>query len=111
MTEPTMFNRLVVRLAQEITCACAVEGGSCIGTPDGLLAVNATIDPGAIVRALLGEMREPTAKMEAIAVPLPKHLMLDRAVEWVDRYKAATRADRLSARQTWQDLIDAVLVE
>ena len=59
----SLIERAAQSLTQEITAACAQTGGSCNGTPDGMLAVNATFDPRAVARAVLRALREPAPEM------------------------------------------------
>jgi len=58
-----MIDRLDTALVTAVTTECAKRGGACNHTPDGLLCVNATFDPKAVIRTLLLNMREPTKEM------------------------------------------------
>ena len=64
---------------------------------------------GVLAREVIEAMREPTEAMLASAVKEPVHLYAGRANGYVNSMKAATAADRMAARQRWQDLIDAAL--
>ncbi|MGK2908758.1 MAG: hypothetical protein ACSLE1_03015 [Sphingobium sp.] len=59
-----MIEQAARAVAQEITNACAATGGSCNGTVDGRLSVNATFDPAQVVRAVLAVIRVPSEEME-----------------------------------------------
>jgi len=51
--ERTDIERAADALAQAITSACVMNGGSCNWTIDGLLSVNATISPAVVIEAVL----------------------------------------------------------
>jgi hypothetical protein len=60
--------------------------------------------------AAIEAMRQPTADMLCAAVPYPLHLVVERAdARYTGAMEAATMADRITARQTYYDLIDAAL--
>jgi hypothetical protein len=64
----------------------------------------------AMARAAIEAMREPTAEMLCKAVPYPLHLVVERAdAGYTGAMESATMADRITARQTYYDLIDAAL--
>lgn len=62
------------------------------------------------VRKTIEAMREPTADMLCRAIPIPLHLVIERADEkYTAAMETATMTDRIIARQIYQALIDAAL--
>jgi len=59
----SIIDRAARAIQQEIVNACGTTGGSCNGTPEGLLATNATFDPKLVARAVLVAIREPSDGM------------------------------------------------
>lgn len=53
---PLSVEEATVALQKAITAECAKRGGSCNSTPDGLLAVNATFDPVAVLASFWKEL-------------------------------------------------------
>lgn len=92
-----MIERCSRALQQAITDACARGGGSCNGTPEGLLSVNANFQPQEVVRAIIAAMREPTQAMLDATIP---------------RYQEHNRGDDPYASEMadyWTTMIDAAL--
>jgi hypothetical protein len=68
----TMIDKISRAIAQEITKACAERGGKCASQPDGLLRIEATVDPVLVVRAALEAMLPPSQGMtQAGLIALP----------------------------------------